>query len=97
MIVLGSINSLRKNGVDMKYSSDAKRVDQFDFVSTNQHGDRYKRIESKYVHTVTLSAKFDNAADLLDLVALSDQLNVPVHYNFGEQEAYMILVSAESI
>lgn len=81
----------------MKYTASNKYVRQFKYASTNQHGDRHKEIQAKHVPMVTLSAKFDSARDLLDLVVLSDQLGVPVRYDFGEQEAYMTFVSAGSI
>ena len=81
----------------MNYRTNTKPIEQFNFVSTNQHGDRYKQVQPKYIHAVTLSAKSDNAVELLDLVVLSEELNVPVHYDFDKQKAFMTLVSAEAI
>ena len=84
----------------MIYGKESKWIDQFEYVSTNQHGDRYKKkCVSKRVNVATLSAEFDNVKDLAILIYLSDRLDVPVHwdYNADPQIAYIKLVSAEAI
>ena len=84
----------------MTYGTEYKWIDEYEESGRNQHGIRYKKKHSsKRVKVVTLIAKFDDAKDLSDLVCLSDQLGVPIHWNSNAnpQKAYIKLVSAEAI
>ncbi len=74
-------------------------VPQYEFTSSNQHGDRYKRIGVKQVNCVRLTADVNNAEDLRDLILLSHHLNVPVRYDFkpNPQTAYIEVVAKEGI
>ncbi len=72
---------------------------QYEYVSSNQHGDRYKRIGIKQVNCVKLIASVNDAKDLRDLILLSHHLNVPVHYDFktDPQTAYIEVAAKEGI
>lgn len=83
----------------MIYAKENKWIDKYEYAGINQHGVRFKQVSQKCVKVVTLSAKIDNAGDLFGLIALSDQLGVPVHWDSQSkpQQAYIKLVSAEAI
>lgn len=83
----------------MLYGIGCKWIDKYEYAGRNQHGIRFKQGSQKRVRVVTLSAELDNARDLSTLIFLSDQLEVPVHWNceVKPQKAYIKLVSAESV
>lgn len=81
----------------MKYVSRMMCIDQFIYTSSNQHGDRYKRVEPKNVRAVILSAGIDDAHALRQLTILSSRLNVPLCYDFDDQEAYIEIVSTKNV
>ena len=70
---------------------------KFTWASMNQHGSRYKIIDSVTVPIAGLFAEIDNAADLEKLILLSRTLDVPVRYDFKKNQAYIEVVSAETI
>lgn len=73
------------------------RILQYRHTSTNQHGDRYKRIASKQLSVATVSCKSTDTDGLLKLILLSHTLDAPVRYNFDEQEAYIEVISKEAL
>ena len=81
----------------MTYTTEYYYAPRYDYTSSNQYGDRFKKISSKKINVVTLSCKRDNASDLEDLVVFSHTLNVPVHYDFKENRAYIEIMSAEAV
>ena len=81
----------------MTYTTTYDYIPRYKQTSRNQHGDRYKRIGSKKINVTGLSCSRDNASDLEDLVVLSHTLNVPVHYDFKENRAYIEIMSAEAV
>ena len=74
-------------------------VSNYKFTSTNQHGDRFKRIGSKQISVATLETDCTNIPDMKTLILLSDALNIPVHYDFGSepQVAFIEVVAKEAI
>jgi hypothetical protein len=44
-----------------------------------------------------MRAKWNCAEDLKSLILIGSQLNVPVHYDFDKSEAYIDIISEESI
>ena len=74
-------------------------IPKYEYVSTNQHGDRYKRIGTKRIHCAKLSTNTDSAGSMTQLILLSHHLNVPVHYDFetDPQTAYIEVVAKEGI
>jgi hypothetical protein len=70
---------------------------QYECVNCNQHGARFKKKTSKRLNIARLSCKRTDASDLSRLILLSHSLNVPVHYDFEDQEAYIEVVSADVV
>ncbi len=81
----------------MIYTTEYYYDPRYKYTSTNQHGNRYKRISPKKINVVKLSCKRDNASDLEDLVILSHTLNVPVHYDFEDNTAFIRVMSSEAV
>ncbi len=75
-----------------------KYLPQYEYVNTNQHGDRYKRIADKQIGCAKLSADVSDVRDLRDLILLSHFLEVPVHYDFkSEPQTAFIEVAAKEV
>ena len=70
---------------------------QYEYVSTNQHGNRFKRASQKMLNTVIMSCEIDGSLDIQQLILLSHSLDVPVHYNFKAGKAYIEVMSAEQV
>ena len=68
---------------------------QYEYVSCNQYGNRFKRKESKRFSIAKLSCKHDDVTGMSRLILLSHHLNVPVHYNFKDHTAFIEVVSAD--
>jgi len=81
----------------MIYETNYYYAPRFKYANRNQHGTRYKKINSKQINVVALSCERTNTSDLEDLVVLSHTLNVPVHYDFKTNRAYIKLMSAEAV
>ena len=81
----------------MTYTTEYFHVPRYKYTCTNQYGDRFKRAASKKINVVKLSCKRDNASDLEDLVVLGHTLNVPVHYDFEENKAFIRIASGEAV
>lgn len=80
----------------MTWTKDTIYIPQYEWTSSNQHGDRFKRKASKKLSVATLSCKTNNAIDLTKLILLSDTLDVPVHYDFEDHTAFIKLISYEA-
>lgn len=75
-----------------------KYVPQYGYVSTNQHGDRYKQVAAKKISCAKLSANASNATDMRTLILLSCHLDTPVRYNFEDpQTAYIEVLAQEAV
>ncbi len=70
---------------------------KYEYVSTNQHGDRYKKTSPEKVNVVELRCNKNDAVGMSDLIALGHMLNVPVHYDFTNHQAFIEVISAEDI
>lgn len=72
---------------------------EYEYVSTNQHGDRYKRKISKKFSIAVLSTDMTNTLDMRTLILLSHHLDAPVRYNFSSdpQQAYIEVISKEQL
>ena len=82
----------------MTWIKNYKYIIQYEYVSTNQHGDRYKRTGTKQVSVARISCERTDTVGLLKLILLSHTLDVPVRYDFNdEQEAYIEVIGKESI
>ena len=81
----------------MTYTTEYYYAPRYEYTSTNQHGSRYKKVASKRINVVKFSCKRDNASDLEDLVVLSHTLDVPVHYDFKDNTAYIRIMSSEAV
>ena len=81
----------------MKYSASYFHVPRYEYVSCNQHGARYKKKPPKKINVVSLSCERTDAVDIEDLIILGHTLNVPVHYDFDENRAYIEIMSAEAV
>ena len=81
----------------MTYSTGIYYAPRYSYVSSNQYGDRYKRLTSKKVNMTRLTANRNDASDLEDLVVLGHSLNVPVHYDFDKNQAYIEVMSADIV
>ena len=81
----------------MEWSKGEYYLPRYSRTSINQHGDRYKRIASKRISMVRLTCATNDSDGTQKLILLSHHLNVPVHYDFDEQKAYIEVVSAEEV
>jgi len=74
-------------------------VCNYKYVSTNQHGDRFKRIADREIAVALMEADINNANDLRRLILLSHHLDVPVHYDFDADPrvAFIEVVAKESL
>ncbi len=83
----------------MQWSKEYTYIPQYEYVSTNQYGDRFRNKGQKQLSVACLIAEVGNAYDLRQLILLSHHLNVPVHYDFSTdpQTAYIKIVARESI
>ncbi len=69
---------------------------QFEFVSVNQHGARFKKLNKlKQLPVAKLNCKRTDADGMKDLILLSHTLNVPVRYDFEKHECFIKLISHE--
>ena len=66
----------------MQYETEFIYRPQYEWTSSNQHGNRFKKIGTKQIRVAKLSAKRTDANDLTNLVLLSDRLRVPIYYDF---------------
>lgn len=83
----------------MLYESNHLWLPQYEYVSCNQHGDRYKQVADKRVRMVRMTAQVQHASDLQDLIILSHELGVPVHHNYETkpQTAWIEIVAKEGL
>jgi len=82
----------------MHWVREKLHLPQYEFVSRNQHGDRFKYAGQKKISIARISCEMDDTGGLLKLILLSHTLDTPVRYDFeGEQEAYIEVVSAETL
>ena len=81
----------------MIYETGYYYAPQYEYVSINQHGSRFKKTPSKQIIVTRLKCKPDDADGLEQLILLSDRLQVPVHYDFENQMAYIELMSADTV
>ena len=81
----------------MIWVKDYTYIPQYKQVSSNQHGDRFKRITPKRLAVATISCKTDSAAELTELILLGHALDVPVHYDFSDHTAFIKIVSYETL
>ncbi len=69
---------------------------QFEFVSVNQHGARFKKLNKpKQLPIAKLSCKRTDVDGMKNLILLSHTLNIPVRYDFEEQKCFIKLISHE--
>lgn len=86
----------------MQWRTSYIHIPQYEHVSTNQHGCRYKKIGPKRAVIVRLSCLMDNperVEDMRMLILLSSQLDLPVRYDFDAdpQVAYIEVVGKEAL
>jgi len=81
----------------MTYTTTYHYAPRYEYTSSNQHGARFKKVASKKINVVKLSCKKDNASELEDLIVLGHTLNVPVHYDFKNGNAYIEIMSADVV
>lgn len=80
----------------MIWTKDYEHLLQYQYVSSNQHGNRYKIDSSKRLNVATLSCE-TNSSEIETLILLSHTLNVPVHYDFEDHTAYIEVMSADAV
>lgn len=81
----------------MIYTTGYYYAPRYEYTNSNQHGDRFKRVSSKRINMVKLACKRDNASDLENLIILGHTLDVPVHYDFENNQAYIEIMSADKV
>lgn len=81
----------------MTYETRYFYVPRYEYANRNQHGDRYKRKESKKVNVAKISCGHKSATEMSDLIALGHTLNAPVHYDFKNHRAYLKLMSHDAV
>ncbi len=70
---------------------------RYEYVSCNQHGDRFKRKAGKRLNIARLSCETTNANDMKRLILMSHTLDVPVHYKFEDHTAYIEVMSSDAV
>lgn len=81
----------------MIYETGYYYAPRYEYSSYTKHGERFKKALNKQIIVAKLSCKPNDADGLKQLVLLSDRLQVPVHYDFEEQMAYIELMSADTV
>ena len=82
----------------MQWTKEYVYIPKYKYTSSNQYGDRFKRLPSERLSIARLSCKPTDTDGLKKLILLSHTLDVPVRYDFeGEQEAYIEVVSGEAL
>ena len=75
-------------------------IPRYEYVSTNQHGDRYKRTEMERINVAKLSLDAGSVGqyELKQLILIGHHLDTPVRYQFGNPHTISIeVVSGEVI
>lgn len=73
-------------------------IPQYKFISSNQHGDRFKRINGKHLSVANISCEPADAGGMKILILLSHILDVPVRYDFEDDQcAYIEVISNEAL
>ena len=83
----------------MNYRKRIKYINQYKYTSTNQHGARFKEVESRRLSVSRMTAKITSCDDLSTLAVLSDQLDTPIRYDFDSnpQTAWIEVISNEQL
>lgn len=81
----------------MTYTTEYYYAPRYKHTSSNQHGDRFKRASAKKINVVRLSCSRRDTSELESLILFSHTLNVPVHYDFEDNTAYIEIMSAEAV
>lgn len=81
----------------MTWSKKFSYLTQYEYTNSNQHGDRFKRKTSKRISIARLEADYDNPTDLQTLILLSHNLDVPVHYDYKSNKAWIEVAGQEAI
>ena len=83
----------------MTYTKRTIYIPEYEWSSRNQHGDRYKRTSHFPAKATKLTAKMGDVKDMTTILILSDQLDVPVVYDFNTtpQTACIELVAKRNI
>ncbi len=74
-------------------------VPEYEYVSVNQHGIRYRQVRNKQICCAKMSTDTNDRVDMKQLILLSHHLNVPVHYDFraAPQVAYIEVAAKEAV
>ena len=75
-------------------------IDQYEYVSSNQHGSRYRiKRGPKKVSVAKISSECDDAKEMRTLILLSHTLDLPVRYDYGAdpQVAYIEVIGKEAL
>ncbi len=72
---------------------------EYEYVSVNQHGMRYRHVGNKQICCAKMSTDMNDVNDMRQLILLSHHLNAPVHYDFGadSQIAYIEVAAKEAV
>ncbi len=81
----------------MTWETEYYYAPQYEYVSCNQHGDRFKQKASKRLSIAKLSCKTNDESGLTRLILMSHHLNVPVHYDFEDHTAYIEVMSSDAV
>jgi len=81
----------------MQWTKTYLYLPQYEYASSNQHGDRFKRVRSKQFSVARMSCKISDTDGVQKLILLSDTLDVPIRYDFNVHEAYIEVVSCEAL
>ena len=75
-------------------------TDEYEYVSSNQHGERYKKKGRMKKHTIAkLSCDCTDTNDMKTLILLGNGLDLPVRYDFkaDPQEAFIEVIGKEAL
>ena len=88
LLLAGRPPGIFKGGVMIWNKNETLLIPQYLWTGSNQHGDRYKRINSKPIRIAELSVEACSAHidDLKNLILLGDHLDTPVKYEFTKPQ-----------
>lgn len=81
----------------MKWTQGDYYLPRYSYTSSNQYGDRFKRIASKHIKVVRMACNTSDSYGTQQLILLSHNLNIPIRYDYDENEAFIEVVSAEEL
>ena len=79
----------------MLYEKGYHYIPVYEYASVNQHGERYKKTDSKCLRICRIIAT--DQSEHKQLIIMGSTLDVPVRFDFVSQRPYLELSSSEKL